>query len=48
MRQTGTFVFSVDNKMLMVEILSSFMPELKMQGINSENKSCKELNSQVL
>lgn len=35
-QQTRTFVFSVDNKMLMVEILSSFIPELKMQGINSE------------
>lgn len=44
-RWTHTFVFSVDNKMLMVEILSSFMPELKIQGINSENKSCKELNT---
>lgn len=34
--------------MLMVETLSSFMPELNMQGINSENKSCEELNSEVL
>lgn len=41
--QTLTFVFSVDNKRLMVEILSSFMPELKMQGINSESKSFKVL-----
>lgn len=47
-RQTRTFVFSVDNKILMVEILSSFMPELKMQGRNSESKSFEALDSKIL
>lgn len=42
-----TFVFSVDNKILIVEILSSLIPELKMQGINSASKKFNALNSEI-